>query len=74
MQITIADATPKAAFSTPRGIWCNDHFSTVVSVRVVHVELKGLCFVGLNEAEQVFRLIHDGISSNDVIAVRSQSR
>lgn len=72
MQITIADATAEAAFPTPCRIWCNDHFSAVVSVCVVHVELKRLCFMGLNKAEQVFRLIHDSISSNDVIAVRSQ--
>lgn len=74
MQITIADATAEAAFPTPCRIWCNDHFSAVVSVCVVHVELKRLCFMGLNKAEQVFRLIHDSISSNDVIAVRSQPR
>lgn len=73
MQITIANAAAKAAFSTPRRIWCNDHFSTVVSVGVVYVELQGLCFVCLDKAEQVFRLIHDSVSSNDVIAVRSQA-
>lgn len=44
------------AFPTPRRVWCDDHFSTVVSVRVVHVELQGLRFVCLNEAEQVFGL------------------
>lgn len=73
MQITIANATSKAAFPAPRRVGCDDHLSTVVCVRIVDVELQGLCFVGLNKAEQVFGLIHDSISSNDVITVRSQA-
>lgn len=44
------------AFSTPCGIWCNNHFSTVISVCIIHIKFQWFCFMCFNKAEQIFRL------------------
>lgn len=44
------------AFSTPCRIWCNNHFSTVISVCIIHIKFQWFCFMCFNKAEQIFRL------------------
>lgn len=41
------------ALSSPSTIGCDDHFSAVIGVGVVHVELEAFPFVRLYQREQV---------------------
>lgn len=72
MKITIPYSTSETPFSAPLRVWCDSHFSTGVALSVVDVELQLTSFVCLNQSEEIFRFVKDGISSNNVIVVREE--
>lgn len=41
------------AISSPGTVGCDDHFSTVIGVRVVHVEFQALPLMTLDQREKV---------------------
>lgn len=41
------------AISSPGTVGCDDHFSTIIGVGVVHVELQALPLVALDQREKV---------------------
>lgn len=45
------------ALSTPVAVWCDDHLTAVVCVRVVNIQLQLFPFMGFNEGEQIITLL-----------------
>lgn len=59
MKISETNASAKTSLAAPFCVGRYDHFSALILVAVVNVELQLLAFVGLDEREKIFALVQD---------------
>lgn len=61
------------ALSTPVAVWCDEHLTAVVCVRVVNIQLQFLPFIGFNEGEQIITLFKEERHTSDQPVATSKS-
>lgn len=73
MEIAEADASSETALAAPLRVGSDHHLPALILVAVVHVQLQLFAFVRLDEREEVFALVQDGVGADDVVAEGAQT-
>jgi hypothetical protein len=73
MQVTKANSCSKTSFASPFAVRRDDDLPARVFIAIVDIKLQLLSLVSLNQREEVFALMENRISANDVIAERAKT-
>lgn len=69
MQISETDSSTKpTSITTPFRVRRYNNFPTLILVAIVDVQFQLLAFMSLYQREQIFALMENGISSDNIIA------
>lgn len=67
MQVSEANSSSKASFSSPLWVRRDHNFPTRIFVTIVNVKLQRLSFVRFNQREKIFTFVQNWIGADDIV-------